>query len=63
MSTQDTTSEAYALEKENEYATQYQLVANQYPDFKQKASALISAHTPESYQELVTMYKDRKSVV
>lgn len=62
MSTQDTTSEAYALEKENEYATQYQLVADQYPDFKQKASALISAHTPESYQELVTMYNADSSI-
>lgn len=56
MPTQDTTSEAYALEKEKECATQYQLVAEQYPDFKQKASALISAHTPESYQKLVAMY-------
>ena len=35
MPTQDTTSEAYALEKEKEYAVQYQLVAEQYPDFKQ----------------------------
>lgn len=62
MSTPDTTSEAYALEKENEYATQYQLVAEQYPDFKKKVSALISAHTPESYQKLVAMYNDDSAI-